>query len=86
LTPFNNAEVFELMGALPEEYRRSGQFAKDFVSLGDPGLARIPVNRAHGLARLRYLRRELTALIPKRTRAALRALLTRYAAGMRRVA
>lgn len=77
LSPFNNAEIFNLMGALPDDYRRSGQFAKDFVSLGTPDLARIPVNRASGLARFRYLQRELAALIPKRARSSLRALLPR---------
>ena len=74
LSPFNSATVFSLMRALPEKYRQSGQFAKDFVSLGPPELARIPVNRAAGMQRLRYIRREIAALLPKRLKTSLRAL------------
>jgi hypothetical protein len=74
LSPFNNAKVFSLMRQLPEKYRQSGQFAEDFVALGSTSLARIPVNRAAGLNRIRFVKRELAALIPKKARTSLRAL------------
>ena len=77
LSPFNNATIFSLMRMLPEKYRHSGQFARDFVALGSPTLAQIPVNRATGLNRIRFAKREIAALIPKSTRASLRALVAR---------
>jgi hypothetical protein len=77
LSPFNNATIFTLMRALPEDYRYSGQFARDFVALESPTLARIPVNRAAGMNRLRYMRREITALLPKSVKSTLRTLAAR---------
>jgi hypothetical protein len=74
LSPFNNSTIFSLMRMLPDEYRRSGGFAKDFVSLGSPALAEIPVNRAAGMKRLRYIKREIAAVLPKRLKTSLRAL------------
>lgn len=74
LSPFNNATVFSLMRGLPDGYRQSSHFARDFVSLGSSALARIPVNRAAGLQRLRYIRREIAAVLPKRLKTSLRAL------------
>jgi hypothetical protein len=72
LTPFNNAKVFSLMKSLPERYRLSGQFAKDFVTLGSQHLAAIPVNRAQGLHRLRYMKKEITASLPAGAKSALK--------------
>jgi hypothetical protein len=77
LSPFNNATIFTLMRTLPEKYRLSGEFAKDFVALGSPTLAKMPVNRAAGLNRVRFVKREITALIPKKTKASLKALVVR---------
>lgn len=74
LSPFNNATIFSLLRMLPDEYRQSGRFATDFVSLGSPALAQIPVNRAAGMKRLRYIRREIAAILPKRLKTSLRAL------------
>ena len=65
------------MRKLPENYRLSGEFARDFVALGSPTLAKIPVNRAAGLNRVRFVKREITALIPKKTKASLKALVVR---------
>jgi hypothetical protein len=79
LTPFNNATVFALLKSLPEKYRLSGQFAKDFVSLGSRKLAAIPVNRAHGFSRLRFLKKEIIAHLPAGTKTALKTLITRNA-------
>ena len=72
LTPFNNAKVFSLMKSLPERYRLSGLFAKDFVSLGSLQLGAMPVNRAHGLRRIRYLKKEIAARLPANAKAALK--------------
>lgn len=72
LTPFNNAKVFSLMKSLPERYRFSGQFSKEFVSLGSQELTAIPINRAHGLHRLRYLKKEIGANLPAGAKAALK--------------
>ena len=77
LTPFNNAEVFDLMMSLPEQYRYSGQFARDFVALGSRELAGIPVNRAHGIRRMRHLKREIVAMLPAGTKRQLKALMVR---------
>jgi hypothetical protein len=74
LSFFNNARIFSLMRQLPERYRQSGQFARDFVALGSSSLAKMPVNRAAGLNRVRFIRRELSSLIPKQARNSLRAL------------
>jgi hypothetical protein len=79
LTPFNNATVFALLKSLPEKYRLSGQFAKDFVSLGSQKLAAIPVNRAHGFSRLRFLKQEISALLPAGSKTALKTLIARNA-------
>ena len=79
LTPFNNAKVFALLKSLPEKYRFSGQFPKDFVSLGSKKLAEIPVNRAHGFSRLRYLKKELIASLPAGTKAKLKTLIAHRA-------
>jgi len=78
LTPFNNATVYSLMKTLPEKYRLSGQFAKDFVSMGSKKLAAIPVNRAHGFSRFRYLKKELIAGLPAGTKTRLKTLVARY--------
>jgi hypothetical protein len=77
LTPFNNATMFSLMTSLPENYRLSGQFARDFVSLGSLELAAMPVNRAQGLNRLRFLKKEIIAHLPAGTKTAFKTLLAR---------
>ena len=42
-----------------------------------PDLARIPVNRAHGLQRLRYLKKEIVARMPLGAKRALKTLVAR---------
>ncbi|MEP1471037.1 MAG: hypothetical protein ABJK25_08710 [Halieaceae bacterium] len=69
LSPFNNHTIYESMLALPQDYRLSGQFARDFISCGSSKLAQIPVNRPAGLQRLRNLPRELARKLPKSTTA-----------------
>ena len=77
LTPFNNARVFSLMMSLPETYRLSGQFARDFVALGSKELAAIPVNRAHGLRRFRYLKKEIAARMPPGAKRSFKTMIAR---------
>lgn len=77
LTPFNNATVFSLMKSLPENYRLSGQFARDFVSLGSRELAAMPINRAHGLRRIQFLKKEIIAHLPAGAKTALKTLVAR---------
>ena len=72
LTPFNNAIVYSLMKSLPQKYRFSGQFARDFVTLGSGALARLPANRAHGLRRFWNLKKEIAGVLPSGTKRALR--------------
>ncbi|MEP0201327.1 MAG: hypothetical protein ABJ084_10845 [Halioglobus sp.] len=69
LSPFNSMAVYESMLALPEDYRLSGQFARDFIACGSQELARIPINRPSGVQRLRNLPRELARRLPKSTTA-----------------
>ncbi|MEP4147468.1 MAG: hypothetical protein ABJL54_09625 [Halioglobus sp.] len=69
LSPFNNRMIYESMLALPQDYRLSGQFARDFIACGSPELARIPVNRPVGVQRLRNLPREVARRLPKSTTA-----------------
>ena len=75
LSPFNSLALYESMLALPEDYRLSGGFARDFISQGSPDLARIPVNRLTGFRRLRYLPREVARILPKGAKTRLRRLL-----------
>ena len=77
LTPFNNAVIYSLMKSLPQNYRLSGQFARDFVALGSEDLARLPVNRARGLQRLWNVKKEIAGILPSGTKRALRLLLAR---------
>ena len=75
LSPFNSLAIYESMIAMPESYRLSGAFARDFISQGSVDLARIPVNRRAGIRRLRGLPREMARMLPKGTKARLRNLL-----------
>ena len=74
LSPFNNLAIYESMLALPESYRLSGAFARDFIAQSSEELSRIPVNRPAGWRRLRNLPREAARLLPKETKARLRRL------------
>jgi hypothetical protein len=76
LSPFNSLALYESMLALPERYRLSGAFARDFISQASPDLARIPVNRPAGLKRLRNLPREGAQLLPKRVKARIARLMS----------
>ena len=76
LSPFNSMAVFESMLALPETYRLSGGFARDFIAQACPDLARVPFNRRSGLRRLHGLPREVAKRMPKTTKARIRRLLS----------
>jgi hypothetical protein len=75
LSPFNSLVLYESMLALPQSYRLSGAFARDFIAQGCAELARLPVNRATGIRRLRGLPREVARVLPKHARARIRRLL-----------
>jgi hypothetical protein len=75
LSPFNCLWVYDSMLALPESYRLSGSFARDFVAQGCRDLANIPVNRPAGLRRIRNLPREAAQMLPKGAKVRLRRLL-----------
>ncbi|TNE35521.1 MAG: hypothetical protein EP348_08740 [Alphaproteobacteria bacterium] len=64
LSPFNNSIIYRMMLSLPEDYRQSQQFARDFIGYLWPELLGFPFNRAIGLAKRHYLKSEITALLP----------------------
>ena len=65
LSPFNSHVVYESMMQLPQDYRLSGQFARDFIAQASPELSRLPVNRLWGVQRLYGLPREIAKKLPK---------------------
>lgn len=66
LSPFNCHEIYRLMLSLPEEYRASQQFSRDFIDYLWPELLDFPFNRAVGLSKLKYMRSEIPAILPDR--------------------
>ncbi len=75
LSPFNSLLMYESMLALPERYRLSGEFARDFIAEGSTALSRIPVNRPAGMRRLQGLPREMARILPKNAKVHIRRLL-----------
>lgn len=74
LSPFNSRGIYTAILALPAPYREQGRFVQDFIGQLWPELLQLPFNRASGLARLRFLRAELRALLPSGLRIALLAI------------
>jgi len=72
LSPFNSALIYQGMISLPEDYRVSGRFARDFVALASDTLSRIPVNRLSGMSRLGNLPHEVARKLPKGLKSRLR--------------
>jgi hypothetical protein len=64
LYPFSGQRLSEISLSLPTTYRREGRFYRDYMESLWPELLSIPVNRAIGLDKLRFLRREITRRIP----------------------
>lgn len=63
-TPVNSYEIYQLMLSLPEAYRESQQFARDYIEFLWPELLKYPFNKAGGLSRLKYLKAEITSILP----------------------
>jgi hypothetical protein len=66
ISPFSSRRLMEIVLALPMEYRRDKGFFKDFVGELWPELLALPVNRAAGLDRVRFLKTELRSRVPNR--------------------
>ena len=64
LNPFSGQRLNEVCLRLPKTYRLRNGFYADLMAHLWPDLARLPVNRARGLARARFWRDELRAAIP----------------------
>lgn len=64
--PFSGQTLSEISLSLPTSYRLGGHFYRDYMAVLWPELLNIPVNRAVGLDRVRFLRREVTRHIPSR--------------------
>lgn len=64
--PFSGQRLSEISLSLPASYRIEANFYRDYMQAVWPEMLNIPVNRAVGLHRLRFLRREITRRIPSR--------------------
>lgn len=64
--PFSGQRLSEISLSLPAAYRIEANFYRDYMQAVWPEMLNIPVNRAVGLHRLRFLRREITRRIPSR--------------------
>ncbi len=62
--PFSGQRLSEISLSLPATYRIESNFYRDYMQGIWPELLSVPVNRAVGLHRLRFLRREITRRIP----------------------
>ncbi|WP_346838379.1 hypothetical protein [Microbulbifer sp. SAOS-129_SWC] len=75
MSPFNSGECYKAALALPESYREENCIAKDFISYLWPELLALPINRASGVMKLAFLKRELKYLVPLEWREKLFAVL-----------
>ena len=66
LLPFVSQRINEMALSLPKEYRKNGQFYQDYMKLLWPELLEVPVNKAQGIARLKFWRTEVKSRIPQR--------------------
>ena len=64
LHPFSSRRLNEICLSLPREYRLANGFYGDAMAYLAPELAAVPINRAQGIARLRFWREELRAAVP----------------------
>ena len=74
MLPFSGRRLYEIAMTVPVEYRLRNGFHNDLMAALWPELAGIPVNRAAGVARLRFWRAEAKAVLPGRVKRALKAL------------
>lgn len=68
LSPFLGQRLNEMALSLPKDYRKSGQFYRDYMNELWPELLKIPVNKAQGIARLRFWRSEVKSWVPQRVK------------------
>ena len=72
--PFSGQRLNEIVLSMPKTYRRENKMFSDLLRHLWPDLLEVPVNRATGLARLRFWREEARAVLPGRIKRALKAL------------
>lgn len=63
--PFNSRRIHAAMLGLPEKYRLNAQSCRDFIAAGWPELNRYPFNSPFGLDRLRFLKAQGRAILPR---------------------
>ena len=68
LHPFSGQALGEISLSLPTAYRLGGHFYRHYMESLWPELLNVAVNRAEGLDRVRFLRREVTRRIPSRVK------------------
>jgi|GEM_PF-2074431 len=64
ISPFSGARYYKAILSLPEKLRMENMLASAFVKSLWPELLQFPVNRASGLARLRFLSQEIRRMLP----------------------
>jgi hypothetical protein len=74
ISPFFSRRMIDLILSLPLDYRREKGFLKDYMNALWPELMQLPINRAAGLARLRFLKTELRSRLPNSVKRALKPL------------
>ncbi|MEP3248186.1 MAG: hypothetical protein ABJN40_21010 [Sneathiella sp.] len=75
LSPFNSRVIYEKMVSLPEKYRQTNQFARDYISYLWPELLEFPFNRAMGLQRLKFFKSEIRDMLPPKVRKFVKSLM-----------
>ncbi|WGL18232.1 hypothetical protein PVT68_08035 [Microbulbifer bruguierae] len=68
ISPFNSLRYYKALLSLPETERARQQLCRAVVNTLWPELLRYPFNRAHGLAKLRFLQQELRLMLPVKLR------------------
>ncbi len=74
LNPFSGQRLNEITLAMPKDYRQSNRMFPVLLRALWPELLDVPINRATGLARLRFWRAEITRMIPANLRRKLKPL------------
>lgn len=77
LSPFNSIDCYELMLSLGHKYRVQQRMCDDFIDHLWPELLSVPVNRAVGLQKLRFLKKEASLLLPKPLKQAIKRIVSR---------
>ena len=68
ISPFSSARYYRAILSIPESLRARNLLAPAFVNHLWPELLKIPVNRAGGLAKLRFLSQEIRLILPVEAR------------------